>query len=350
MVGVALFLAFVGGGCKDDTPGTVKPPDDKTLLSLKATTAPTMDASGADAVWGKAPTLTIQTAGGTNDKGSYSSTVKLKSVYVGDEIFFWAEWTDDTKSIERNPWVKQADGTWKQLPASTHYEDKMAFIWNINNSIAGFNDAGCAVTCHAGEGVPEGGDFGKKYTAKAGEIGDIWHWKSARTDTFDVDATLITYIDDQYVDNPPYDLVTAKEAGRHSDPGKGGYVDNRTDDKKLPKNEWKSNPPAKGTDAFNYLSESQMQAIADYTKYVAGDQLPGLFLRNPDGDRADLLGQAQYKNGKWELEWKRKLNTESQFDVQFTNMDGSYYFGVSNFNNSQVKHAYSSVYRLTFQK
>jgi len=66
-------------------------------------------------------------------------------------------------------------------------------------------------------------------TANAGEIGDIWHWKSIRTARFG-------QIDDQYVDNTYYDAKTAPEAGRKSDPKTaGGYADNTLDDKKLPK-------------------------------------------------------------------------------------------------------------------
>jgi hypothetical protein len=45
------------------------------------------------------------------------------------------------------------------------------------------------VTCHAGEANKA---YGNKYTQSEGEIGDIWHWKSVRSNPEG-------YIDDQYL-------------------------------------------------------------------------------------------------------------------------------------------------------
>lgn len=61
----------------------------------------------------------------------------------------------------------------------------------VCSSIAGFNQAGRMMVCHAGEA---GKDFGHKYTSSPGEKGDIWHWKSVRTGP-------VGQADDQYVDD-----------------------------------------------------------------------------------------------------------------------------------------------------
>lgn len=46
-------------------------------------------------------------------------------------------------------------------------------------------------------------------------MGDIWHMKYVRTG-------VIGQVDDQYLDNTPYDAAKSPEAGRKSDPKTGG--------------------------------------------------------------------------------------------------------------------------------
>ena len=74
-------------------------------------------------------------------------------------IYFLLQYADPTQSIQRGPYKKQADGSWKKLSDpndkggddNVYYEDKWSLMWNVNDSIAGFNQNGCAVMCHVGE-------------------------------------------------------------------------------------------------------------------------------------------------------------------------------------------------------
>ena len=68
------------------------------------------------------------------------------------------------------------------------------------------------------------------------------------------------------------------------------------------------------------------------------------------GDRADLSSKSTYANGKYTLEWSRKLNTSSQYDVQFTDLNKTYSFGVAVFENAQVRHAMGGLNKLVFVK
>ncbi|MBI4303347.1 MAG: ethylbenzene dehydrogenase [Chloroflexi bacterium] len=304
-----------------------------TVGAVKVDAAPTIDGT-VDSVWTNAKPVSIAVSGGAN-LPSGSTTVELRALYTTDTVYFLAQWADASQSVRRAPFQKQADGTWKKLSDpndkggdnNLYYEDKMAFIWNINDSIAGFNTQGCMVTCHAGEA---GKAFGNKYTANAGEIGDIWHWKSIRTGT-------VGQIDDQYVDNTRYDAQKAPEAGRKSDPKTaGGYADNTLDDKKLPKFALPGNkavPP--------YWIKDGEKGAFDDSKYKANDEVPGIIVAPFTGDRGDMTSANVYANGKYTLEWSRKLNTGSQYDVQFTDLNKTYYFGVAVFDNAQVRHAYS---------
>ena len=75
-------------------------------------------------------------------------------------------------------WEMQPDGSWKILASpnrglndeNVYYEDKLAVIWNINDSIFGFTDKfSCTSVCHGGE---KGKAYGNKYSEEAEETAD----------------------------------------------------------------------------------------------------------------------------------------------------------------------------------
>lgn len=340
------LVAFAVAGCGEEKAAeTMKKvsPEPNTLISVKTSKAPALDAKNLAPVWNDVPALKVELANGDNFVGG-KTEVTLKSVYSGEEAYFMVQWNDPTQTLERTPWVKQDDGAWKKTPAKEKYEDKLAFIWNINDSIKDFNTQGCAIVCHAGEAVPEGGVFGKKYTANPGEVGDIWHWKVARTDSLDLSPAIGSYVDDQALDSGRYDPEKREgEAGRYSDPGTKSYFDNRTDDKKMPKYQWQNKPS--DPKAMNYLLDDNKVDLVD-ADWKAGDQLPALYIKDPTGDRSDIMANSYYSNGKWTLVFKRKLVTGSTasppVDIQFSDLNKLYYFGVAAFDNAQLKHAYET--------
>ena len=199
--------------------------------------------------------------------------MSLKSVFTDDEIYFLVQWTGATQSLQRFPWVKQEDGSWLQLnDGSDHnenafYEDKFAFIWNVDDSIAGFNQAGCMVTCHVGE-APKA--YGNKYTASPGELGDIWHWKSVRSNP-------VGYADDQFVDDARWSEDNTS-AGRHSDPRDSGtYINNV--------NEEGTGPAFVGPDGADgpyWIADSEKQEFEDV--FSPGDEIPGILVARATGD------------------------------------------------------------------
>ena len=289
----------------------------------------------ADGLWNDVEGVTATVVGGAN-AGNHRGTVK--SGYTASDVYFLIQWDDATHSLQRLPWQKQEDGTWLHLnDGSDHdenqfYEDKFAFIWEIGGSINGFGDAGCMVTCHTGEGDKA---YGNKYTATPGERGDIWHWKSVRSGS-------IGYVDDQYLDDRRYaDDNTG--AGRHSDPKTvGGYVNNV--------NEAGDGPAfmgPMGPDGPTWIRDEEKMAFVD--NFEAGDEIPGIIVKRPDGDRGQIDGVAEYAAGQWTLEIRRALVTGSEFDVQFADLGMAYPFGVAVFDNAQVRHSFqTSVSQLSF--
>jgi hypothetical protein len=309
------------------------------LVAKKVTTPPTLDGVADDA-WKQATPFTFKVVSGRNLPGG-STEGTLRAVYTADAVYFLFQYKDPTESVRRSPWVKQADGSWQKLKDpedkggdnNLYYEDKFAILWNISSPA--FEQRGCMSACHVGEGKP----YGNKYTKDAGERLDMWHWKGVRTGT-------VGQIDDQYADHTRYDKEKSPEAGRKSDPKTGGgYADNQTADKKGPQFALKGNKPAPPY----WIVDSEKEAI-DGSKYKAGDEVPGIIVSPLTGDRGDITAKQTYKDGVRTVEISRKLVTGSEFDVQFNDLKKEYAFGVSIFDNAQVRHAFSTgVFKLKFE-
>ena len=126
------------------------------LVASPVDAAPTLDGVADEAFWADAEDFVVDVDGGF---GGYETKVNIKAVYTTDSVYFLVTYTDPTESWYRYPWVKQEDGTWKQDKDpddkggdnNLNYEDKLAFIWPINNSIEKFETKGCYTACHDGE-------------------------------------------------------------------------------------------------------------------------------------------------------------------------------------------------------
>ena len=198
-------------------------------------------------------------------------------------------------------------------------------LWPINNSVKGFDQMGCGVTCHMGEGKP----YGNKYTAKAGEIGDMWHMKGSRNGAWG-------QVDDQYVDSTRYDKDKSPNAGRKGDPGGPDY---KTFGLVSGKPEFmnKDGKPANAGGTY-YIKDGDQIAFDD-TKFKAGDEVASYFVYKLVGDRGDIGVAYKWANGMWTYEVARKLTTGSQYDIQFNDMGKTYTFGLAAFDNAQVRHS-----------
>jgi ethylbenzene dehydrogenase len=323
-----------------------------TLVAAKVDNPPKLAAGAADPAWAKAKPLAVALSGGENFKAG-ATTARLKAVYSGDMIYLMVQYADPTQSVRRSPFVKQADGSWKKLKDEADkggdnnkfYEDKLALIWNVGKSIKGFEEQGCMVACHAGE---EGKAYGNKYLANAGEIGDIWHLKSIRTG-------YIGQVDDQYLDNTPYDKEKSPEAGRKSDPKTGGgYADVKLVDGK-PQYMDKSGLPAKSLEKVKvasaakgkgpallgttYYLKDENKVAFDDARFKPGDEVASIVVAPFTGDRGDIAAAIKWNKGTWTAVMARKLQTGSKYDVQFDDLGGTYAFGVAAFDNAQVRHA-----------
>jgi hypothetical protein len=332
-LGLAVALAFAGAA------------QAQTLTALKAAQPPKLEALAADPAWAKAAEAKVDLRNGRNFDGGATSA-RLKAVYTADTLYLLIQYADPTQSVRRSPYVKQADGSWKKLSDpddkggdnNKYYEDKLALIWPIGNSIKGFETSGCMVVCHMGESKP----YGNKYTAEEGQLGDIWHLKSVR-------GGYIGQTDNQYVDHTRYDKEKSPEAGRKSDAKTGGgYADVKL---VAGKPEFMNKDGKAANKGGTYWLREEDKVAFDDGKFVAGDEVASILVSKFTGDRGALDTAMGYKDGGYTVVIARKLVTPSKYDVQFSSLDGEYPFGIAAFDNAQVRHAFQrGAMKLKFAK
>jgi Ethylbenzene dehydrogenase len=363
----------------------------RDLLSAKITTAPTIDGV-VDPMWANIPKLEFSTSVPevTGDvfrgyTGNIIPSVTMRSAYDDANIYFLAEWVDPTKSLSRSPWYfdpstkkwAQESGTFvfgatggvTRLP---FYEDKMAILWNINNSVNGWNSATCFKSCHTG--LPAADGASRHFTNFATEKIDMWHWKSVRGG---VNAG--NQIHDQYQNN-------AYPNGRKSDAGVDVYQNNsqtlaitgsspeikvsvpkyvvpgRTDNHGWILNSEFTAGSAKlvtavsetGTLTLNDGTTIDPNVDTGYLRVganVGAKAIAGVTLNDAyTGSMGDIACKAVWANGVWTIEFKRALKTtDTDNDIDFTSLQDQY-FGFAIFENAQIAHSIKANLKLIFDK
>ena len=311
---------------------------DNVLVASHVSGSPAIDGDASDAVWRSSTPLRVPLGftpyrPSNGYPGVSETDAVLKAAYDDDKIYFLIQWDDPTKSLERFPWVKQADGSWVQSVnkdstghENTFYEDKFAILWNINSRT--FGNAGCAVLCHMS--VDEG-SAGRKYTSAPGETVDMWHWKGVR-------SAPNGQIDDQFIDDTT-DPSLNKNWGRRGDTKTGGGYYNNADADGI---RYQNAGAGMVTDDEYWIVDDEKVPFVD--TYSTGDQIAGIIVDPFEGPRADISAEAVWSDGMWTLEVSRNRITTGENsnvqDVQFDDLSKSYPFGVAAFDNSQINHVF----------
>ncbi len=335
-----------------------------TLVISKVDLAPKLDGVLDDEVWLRALSVRIHTQQGANLGGSGESIVEVKAVHDGQKVYFAFTWSDPTRSLRRLPLIKKEDG-WRLVhdgadiaDVNTFYEDKFAVLFADAPYIGGAGSTGLGSRPVADKPGPLHGR-GLHYTTD-GALMDMWQWKASR-------GGLLGRVDDQYF-GPPREATSSEQEGKSryqagywNDPGRAFYVYNYKGEppggfrgpaqiQKLPK-DWKATLAALGRfdldpnsideeDARWWMTEDEVapySAAHDATIPVGAVIPSTLIVGDYEGDRADLLGAARWKNGFWRLEVSRNLKTGSRFDKDFV-AGRDLYMWVAVFDHTQTRH------------
>jgi len=380
---LTLLIGYVVSCTKDDqllsTPQVFNSSTD--LVSVKTTTPPIMDGT-IEAMWENSPKLEFTTAVPevTGDVfrgyvGNIIPKVTLRSAYDDNNIYFLAEWVDPSYSITRLPWYfDPVTKLWAQEKGSptfsstgtitrpAFYEDKISMLWNINNSVSGWNSATCYKSCHTG--LPASDGSSRHFTNFATEKIDMWHWKSVRGG---INGGF------QFEDQHQYNNYPN---GRKGDAGNDVYKNNvqtlgglnvpkyvipgRSNYGWILQSEIDASTAKTVTavDANGVLTLSDGSTIdpnvgTDYQRVGAGvgaKAIPGLTIDKYTDSRADISCKAIYTGTGWVMEFQRALKTaDTVYDVDFSSLNDQY-FGFAIFENAQIAHSIKPNLVLKFKK
>lgn len=288
----------------------------QSVTAAKVENAPT---GFDDPAWQKAKAVNVPFEGKEKFTGKKAS-VDTRAVYTDQEIYFLFSWEDATRSVTKGAW--QFDGQkWSHQKGN---EDRISLLFEINR-INNFATKGCAVVCHVPEGAPNAKD-GKFGTTSAAQIGDLWHWKAARSDP-------AGFADDTWLT-----MISEKKGGRKSDAGEGGDTKNMTADESMPKYML---APGKKLVGNDILLVSHATEIKDYSAFKTGDTITYQMPNTPQGSRADIKAVSRYKDGSWSVILYRQLDTGHEDDVAF-NPRKKYNFAMALFDDSGDENSYDS--------
>jgi hypothetical protein len=250
MTTIVLALGYVVSCTKKDQilNNNPTPTNTTTLVSKKVVTGPTIDGT-IDALWDNTAKLSVTPQVPDPGNGLFAGYIgqtypaSLRSMYDGTYIYFLAEWADADKSVNLATWyfdpaLNVAGKTgWVQEPGSKTFdvngnlvrdgqgEDKLAFLWNIDNSTARFTAQTCYASCHVFTPYMDysttpavyksNSNSGNHYTNGTDEKIDMWWLHLSK------DQAVAAQFDDNYQDwagGPAITNLTGGNAnGRHVD-------------------------------------------------------------------------------------------------------------------------------------
>ncbi|PVB62226.1 ethylbenzene dehydrogenase-related protein [Labrenzia sp. 011] len=343
------------------------------LIVARADTLPTLDGILDDAPWQAATPVFVRTQQGSNLGGTGESTVELRAVQVGDKIAFAFRWEDPTRSLKRHPLIKTEDG-WRMLnnradisDETAFYEDKFSVAFSTSDVFGGGGATHMGPRPLGDKPAPFHGR-GLHYTTD-GSLIDVWQWKATR-------GGMLGKVDDMWFGTPiePTEAQAAGKArysaGYTSDDGKAFYVYNYIGDpdthyhgtvgvNRLPRDHARTtalmgtidlSPDAsedQGAQWWMLENESVPYSEEKDAEIPVGTVIPGVLIQGEySGNRADLEGASQWRDGYWTLEVIRDMDTGHEKDLA---MRDGLYMWLSVFDHNQTRHTrHSRPVRLTF--
>lgn len=287
------------------------------LTAIKTDEKITIDGIANESSWEKAPKLIVPVYDGKIG----NVDVEMKALYDSEYIYLYVYYPDKTKS-DKLLWIYNGSA-W--LPPNTTEQDMFTIYWNIDDSVKGFDIAGCAITCHAD----------RMHTNSPEEKVDMWKWMSAYHNP-------ANYAMDRYLDNEVVigdkvrtgyskKFITKTWHAHKDDEIIGDYIVERKNaivgenGNYLGPRYYK--PDATGEDAY-YLTMEDIKSgravefrnlsyFNDGKAVPKGFKVPAYIAEKPKGSAGDIEAKGYFDSSGWHIEFKRKLKTGHKDDVQF---------------------------------
>lgn len=400
------------------------------LLALKTATAPTIDGT-IDAIWGTAEKIEFITGVPDAGNGLFMGyigdkfPVSLKALYDDQYIYFLAEYIDKDKNLKSAPWYfNPTTKLWAKEPTAKTFdvngvltregygEDKIAMLWNVDNSTPKFITQTCYASCHVFTPYMDysvtpavyksNAASGNHYTNGTNEKIDMWWLHPNRGFAYGkMDDNYQDYAGGQAVTN----LTGGNANGRHFDDlviaststtwpvGKPTYTADATQGSIANTQSLKLDGTGTtvavpkwiipGSTADFITAEDTLSGTAklitavsskgvltystgtidpttgtDYqrvaataTSEIGAKCFPGNIISNIKNGRADIDAKAVHTGTGWVVEYKRKLKTTDVLkqDIDFSSLQDQP-FGFAVWDKSNYQHAIMPNLMLKFQK
>jgi len=228
------------------------------LVCGKVAKLPDIDGKGGDAAWSGAKAVVVKID--QPDEEMPKKTITIKAVHDGTSICILMEWADQDKNDQHSPFV------WK----GTVYEP---------------DDEKVEDACVLGFELE--GKFDSDMKAGIESKWDVWEWGAARTNPsgYALDRTHV------YSKTAP----AAPVKGRRLTTRDGGQI-------------YFTHPVDEGTPCYTKIE------MPDAKKTDILQQFPS---QKPAGSAGDVEAKGEWANGKWTVEFKRKLSTGHKDDTAF---------------------------------
>jgi hypothetical protein len=198
--------------------------------------------------------------------------IKVKAVYTDSEIFLLVNFPDPDESRTHKSWIWDDERNFYTV--GNDREDIFIVKWNMEPTtvdLSIYSD--------------------NAYTA------DIWFWKACRTDSrgyADDKIHKLGTIQDRYANEIVSRTGLKTYLLRQGDVGDSVY---------------------------------QINLISAYQ----GETLPRYVMQRPTDSRSDVRAKGVWQDGRWTVEFGRKLITGNRDDIQFNSLGKEYLFGLSRY-------------------
>lgn len=253
----------------------------------------------------------------------------MRAVRTSKGLSIQSSWSDNTKNDLDTPW-KFSGGSWTKEPA----DDVIILVWNINDSIPGFNTRGGSMIKQNPRSFARVRGFTIElpdYEEKIGQplpSGDIWDLALGLTNPLNLANDMYLAPEkalNKESENAPLVLTAQSDAFLYGTPWSKN-VTVGPDGQERPIYRFREGKTVENTP---FPTTVDTVLITETDVWQEGQTVPYYLFeegKNWGGSMDDVAAKGVYADGVWTTEMKRKLVTSNKDDIQFKLKPGKNYF------------------------